>query len=45
MNKTAMVSLAGAFALLAGCAGTGERAGGVQRLYVFNCGESKVADV
>ena len=37
--------LAGAFALLAGCAGTGERADGVQRMYVFNCGESKVADV
>lgn len=35
-----------AVALVAGCADLpGQRQGSVQRLYVFNCGESKVDDV
>jgi hypothetical protein len=32
--------------VLLGCAGTGaQQSGGVQRLYVFNCGESTVEDI
>jgi N-acyl homoserine lactone hydrolase len=38
--------LGAAIAVVAGCGGVaGERQGGVQRMYVFNCGESKVEDV
>ena len=38
--------LGAAIAVVAGCGGVaGERQSGVQRMYVFNCGESKVEDV
>ncbi len=45
----ALLSLLAA-ALVAGCAGVGnehgaERQGGVERLYVFNCGEARVKDL
>lgn len=46
---TARVTMCAALCLtlvLAGCAGVGERKHGtVERVYVFNCGESKVGDV
>lgn len=32
-------------ALVAGCAGTGTRTSGIERLYVLDCGQSRTADV
>ena len=40
-----ILSIIAALALVAGCAATGGNPGAVERLYVFNCGESTVPDL